>query len=160
MVLNPKIQVHVFCKYSGIRCRGLQATAPIAKGEWIWRWENEPLYTFTREQMLTHPDPHERAAIINYSYMLEDDLYGSETDPEHGDTSYFVNHTCDPNCWYTSDSEIVALRDIEAGEEVAYDYAFTETEASPHAGLKCMCGSANVRRARPRMHAKQSAAPR
>jgi hypothetical protein len=40
---------------------------------------------------------------------------------------------------------IIALRDIEAGEQVAYDYAFTETEASFHAGMQCGCGGASCR---------------
>lgn len=39
----------------------------------------------------------------------------------------------------------MAMRDIAAGEHLAYDYAFTETEGSLHAGLQCRCGAAECR---------------
>lgn len=31
---------------------------------------------------------------------------------------------------YDTDERIVAMRDIKAGEQLVYDYSFTETEAS------------------------------
>ena len=37
------------------------------------------------------------------------------------------------------------MRDIAVGEHLAYDYAFTETEGSLHAGLQCRCGAAACR---------------
>ncbi len=72
------------------------------------------------------------------------DEYETTLTPE-ADPSWFFNHTCDPNCGYVSSELIVAFRDIEAGEQVAYDYAFTETEASFHAGMQCGCGAACCR---------------
>ena len=62
-----------------------------------------------------------------------------------GDVSYntarFLNHSCDPNCetgivrghiW------IIALRDIEKGEELAYNYGYGYEDYEEHA---CRCGS-------------------
>lgn len=37
----------------------------------------------------------------------------------------------------------IALRDIEAGEELTYDYATTD---SRHANFACFCGSPNCRK--------------
>ncbi len=54
------------------------------------------------------------------------------------------HHTA-PHRRYQGDALIVAMRDIEAGEHLAYDYAFTETEGSLHAGLRCRCGAAECR---------------
>lgn len=61
----------------------------------------------------------------------------------------WFNHACDPNTEVCSrwDREAdtmrawwVALRDIEVGEEITYDYAFTAEVAEP-----CACGTAACR---------------
>ena len=50
----------------------------------------------------------------------------------------YINHGCDPNCFFdTSNKKVVALRDIEAGEEFTFFYPSTEWEmASP---FQCYC---------------------
>lgn len=115
-------------------------------GEVIWKFEKstELLRVYHKKDIDAVTDEKEKETLIMYSYMLDDDTYGSTPDPDE-DTSYFFNHSCDPNCWYDTDDLIVAMRDIEAGEHVVYDYAFTETEGSLHAGLACKCGSACCR---------------
>ncbi|HEU5007493.1 MAG TPA: SET domain-containing protein [Jatrophihabitantaceae bacterium] len=57
-----------------------------------------------------------------------------------------ANHSCDPNLWWSGD-ELVALREIAAGEELTYDYA-TDGPAGvlgPGALLRCNCGSMRCR---------------
>ncbi|CAM9989545.1 unnamed protein product [Phaeothamnion confervicola] len=145
MVLSKKIHVVAHTKY-GFPCKGLFATEDIAEGEVIWHFNtsDELLRQYTRAQILAAPQP-EQDVLIMYSYMLDDDCYGSTHDPEE-DSSYYFNHSCEPNCWYKGDENIVARRDIKVGEHVCYDYALTETESSMHFGLKCLCGSAQCRR--------------
>ncbi|CAI5962513.1 unnamed protein product [Closterium sp. NIES-64] len=82
--------------------------------------------------------------MIRYAYMVGDDLYDTTADPED-DPSFYYNHSCDPNTWYANPRCMVALRDIQPGEHVTYDYACTETEGSMHAGLRCRCGAACCR---------------
>jgi SET domain-containing protein len=41
-----------------------------------------------------------------------------------------------------SDNELVAMRDIKKGEEIAYDYALTECHEAFR--LNCRCGTAKV----------------
>ena len=60
------------------------------------------------------------------------------------DQTRWINHSCNPNCevevgidpesggW----AQVVALRAVRAGEEIAYDYAFDPAVAEP-----CRCGS-------------------
>jgi hypothetical protein len=112
----------------------------------IWKYEKdtELLRTYHKRDIEAISDAKLRETVITYSYMLEDDVYGSTPDPLE-DTSYFFNHSCNPNCWYQTDDLIVAMRDIKEGEHIVYDYAFTETEGSLHAGLACKCGSAQCR---------------
>ncbi len=69
-----------------------------------------------------------------------------------------LNHSCEPNLgvrenrWSAFD--FVALRDISAGEELAFDYAMTEHELV--ASLSCCCGSlACVGEIRPWRHRDQ-----
>jgi SET domain-containing protein len=55
------------------------------------------------------------------------------------DPSNDGNHSCDPNI-ASVDDEMIALRDIEAGEELTIDY----TQYSPKIwSMKCNCGAKN-----------------
>jgi histone-lysine N-methyltransferase SUV420H len=53
----------------------------------------------------------------------------------------FVNHSCSPNARGT-DQHDVAIRVIEAGEEVTVDYA---AEHVPGLSLRCNCKAPNCR---------------
>nr|XP_053639713.1 uncharacterized protein LOC128693874 [Cherax quadricarinatus] len=62
----------------------------------------------------------------------------------------FVNHSCDPNCemqkWYVNGQyrmALFALKDIEEGTELTYDYNFSLF--NPAEGQECKCGSENCR---------------
>ena len=51
----------------------------------------------------------------------------------------YMNHSCDPNTWWSDDQTLVARRDIARGDEVTCDYATFET-AVPFR-MTCRCGS-------------------
>ena len=54
-----------------------------------------------------------------------------------GNIARFVNHRCKPNCYTQITGDIIwirAARNIEAGEELTYNY---ETEGG--AGIQCLC---------------------
>lgn len=50
-----------------------------------------------------------------------------------------INHSCDPNCGIKGLFKIVAMRAIEKGEQITWDYEMTEK--SWWWSLKCRCGS-------------------
>ena len=61
----------------------------------------------------------------------------------HG-TAAFINHCCDANCETDEIDErvwIIAARDIEAGEELTYDYNLYDGEDD----APCLCGSKRCR---------------
>lgn len=62
-------------------------------------------------------------------------------------TSYFFNHSCDPNSAFQGECDLFALRDISAGEEIVFDYSTTVSTTVPISEwiLDCKCGSANCR---------------
>jgi len=78
-----------------------------------------------------------------YSLWIQEGLYFDMVDQTR-----WINHSCDPNAGLetgVSDTgnvwgRIVALRDIAAGEEISYDYAFPAHLAEP-----CRCGSPQCR---------------
>jgi len=65
----------------------------------------------------------------------------SGLEPEPGD---MLNHSCNPNCGATGISTIVAIKQIEVGEEITFDYAMTD--ASSYDEFVCFCGQANCRK--------------
>jgi len=94
--------------------------------------------------------PAQRDFMHKYSYMVDDDTYDWPRDwlvqKLHEDCMFF-NHSCDPNCGFQAldSSLVVAIRDIEIGEELCYDYQCMDTEASFYDGLNCACGSFKCR---------------
>jgi hypothetical protein len=55
----------------------------------------------------------------------------------------YINHSCEPNCGIKGLFKIVAMRDIDVGEEVTWDYEMTED--SDVWRMQCHCGSENCR---------------
>ena len=55
-----------------------------------------------------------------------------------------INHSCDPNCGIKELFKVVAMRTIEKGEQITWDYEMTEK--SWWWTLRCRCGSAGCRR--------------
>lgn len=50
-----------------------------------------------------------------------------------------INHSCEPNCGIRGKFKVVAMRDIQAGEHITWDYEMTER--SPWWKMRCRCGS-------------------
>jgi len=68
-----------------------------------------------------------------------------------GNDARFINHSCDPNCDAVVEDDriwIETIRNVEPGEELAYDYAFVLPERHTMAARRrfpCRCGSASCR---------------
>lgn len=55
----------------------------------------------------------------------------------------YSNHSCDPNAGINFKFELVALREIPAGEEICWDYSTSMLER--HWTMECRCGSPTCR---------------
>ncbi len=58
---------------------------------------------------------------------------------------YLFNHSCDPNAGINAKLELIALRHIEKGEEITYDYSTTVCTHSSWS-MKCLCSSPACRK--------------
>lgn len=88
-------------------------------------------------------------AHVTYLFAIDDDIVIDAS--VDGNEARFINHSCDPNCDAVVEGGriwIETIRDVEAGEELAYDYAYVLPERHTPAAKRrypCRCGAANCR---------------
>lgn len=114
------------------RGEGTWARTPIAAGEVIACWTGRIV---DARELSTLP-----ARLRANSIQVDDDAYLVPPRLVAGDR---VNHSCGPNAGLRGDRTLVAMRDIDAGDEVSYDYA--TSDGSPYDEFTCRCGSAACR---------------
>ncbi|KAL7750899.1 putative protein serine/threonine kinase [Sorochytrium milnesiophthora] len=134
--MSPKVKVLV----SPTAGRGQFAAEDIAEGEVLFRG---PVEHYLRHERELRRMPHWRHAFINHmGEQAEEDVWVSPPVYDDDD-SYYTNHNCDPNLWYTGYDTMVARRDIPKGQELTFDYATADAE--PDSVMKCNCGSPKCR---------------
>jgi uncharacterized protein len=109
------------------------ALEPIGAGETVGAFGGTCVDRFAFD---AYDDDRQRRSV-----QLDDDLFlvGSEqVEPvDH------IVHSCEPNCGLSGGMLLVALRDIEAGEPLTYDFAMSDGD--DYDGFDCRCGSATCR---------------
>jgi len=147
MVFYKMIQMVNASEKYGEGQQMMVAAEPIAAGEKIW-WCTcgDDDYMMSRDEILhlIETQPHLENFLRWYSYMTEDDVYlipRTFTAQTNNDECALFNHSCDPNCGFdpTDSNAVVAIRPINIGEELTYDYHLLETEGSLIRGLACKC---------------------
>jgi SET domain-containing protein len=143
----------------GHKQRGIVALESIRVGEAIFTCDlsicnyyklEDPRNKLPKSEVLALIEANPVAAdfIRYYSYMLADDIFdvprNYKTQVITEDCLLF-NHSCDPNCGFGGEEEelVIALRDIDAGEELTYHYGLMDSENSLWTGLICKCGAKN-----------------
>ena len=114
---------------AGEKGRGVFTTAPISKGELVARMSGWIVPT----------------AQLNddwFALQIGHDLWLCSLGDQLDDC---INHSCDPNVGFvTGEPVLYALRDIERGEEITFDYATSIAESGWT--LECGCGSVECRK--------------
>ncbi len=125
---------------NGVSGYGIFATEPLAKGDIIFRGEGRAQRLVTKRHVATHWQADDRRAFRHYAVPLSDEVYALwDEDPLRWSPQ---NHSCDPNAEYQG-LDIVARRDIAAGEELTLDYALMMNEQSEP--FRCTCGAVSCR---------------
>jgi SET domain-containing protein len=131
---------------STVHGRGVFAQRDIGSGERIIEYRGE-LITWP-EALARHPrDP----ADPNHTFFFHIDEQFVIDGGVGGNASRWINHACEPNCRAEQVGQRVfirALRPIQAGEELFYDYALV-LDGRHTARLKrafaCHCGASSCR---------------
>jgi hypothetical protein len=81
----------------------------------------------------------------NYPFQIADDLFLAPRDERDLGVGERINHSCAPNVGFSGAIALVALRDIEPGEEVTFDYATCVASNDDAFVMECRCGSEGCR---------------
>ena len=121
---------------SPIHGQGLFAIEPIRKGEIVCIKGG---HIVTREHVAEL-----NVRLGPAEIPIADDLFiGPVTEDERNGSMIWSNHSCDPNIGVRGQIVFVAMRDIEAGEELTHDWAMTDDDSYE---MECHCGTANCRK--------------
>ncbi len=117
---------------------GLFASEHIAKGEVILDLSSEEELSITKDEA-----DRRYSAGFDYMVQVDDDRFVITVNrPDQIERGY-INHSCNPNCGIKNSLQIVAMRDIKAGEEITFDYAVSE---SSDYTMRCSCGFSDCRK--------------
>lgn len=122
---------------------GLFADEAIARDDFVIEYKGE---ICSESVMEARQKLYDEEGCDDYIFRIDKRWFCDAT--KKGSMARFINHSCNPNC-YTKilrhnklqKIAIYAKRDIEAGEELHYDYKFPYEENK----IVCTCGSVNCR---------------
>ena len=150
---------------SPIQGLGAFAIRPIRKGSRVIEYTGEKISyeeadrRYDDTKMRRH---HTFLFILNNKWILDAAVGGNE--------ARFINHSCEPNCEAVNTGRkiwIEAIRDIEEGEELLYDYQYERTEdhtPEDEEFYRCLCGARRCRGTilapPPKRKARKPATPR
>jgi hypothetical protein len=131
---------------SAIHGRGVFALRGIRKGTRIVEYTGERIShaeADRRYEDRPDDDSHTFLFIVDRRTVIDAGVGGNE--------ARYINHACAPNCESVIESKrifIEALRDIEAGEELLYDYQIQREKDDPpnvEQIWACRCGTDSCR---------------
>lgn len=108
--------------------RGVFAAEPIEPGQEILRFTGA---------LLTLNEVRAKGPSAANALQIGVDRYLYLDEPGR-----LVNHSCAPNAGVVDDTRLVALRRIDAGEEIRFDYSTTISDGWT---MPCRCGAAECR---------------
>lgn len=148
-------------QWYGPRGFGLRTLEPISRGGFVDEYRGEVI---NYNEMVRRVRDHYKYTG-NYYFLMYDAPAGEMLDGGlKGNITRFANHSCDPNCkiqkWLVCGTDelragefqvaLFAARDIQAGEELTYDYGWSAfspksvaDDGTTTAAEVCYCGSAN-----------------
>ena len=131
---------------SAIQGRGAFATRRIRPGQRIIEYTGEHI---TPDEGDRRYEETGMGRHHTFLFTLDD---GSVIDAAvRGNEARFINHSCDPNCQAIEEDGrifIEAIRNIQPGTELTYDYAYERTDDhtdEDEALYVCRCGAPNCR---------------
>ncbi len=138
----PMIEV----RHSAIHGHGVFALRRIRRGTTVIEYLGERVTHDEADERYSDKDPAD-----NHTFLFTVDAKTVIDGGVQGNDARFINHGCDPNCQSTTRNKriyIEALRTIQPGEELAYDYQIDRDDHDPpdvDDVFACRCGAAKCR---------------
>lgn len=122
----------------------IKDTPKTGKGVFADRFfkKGETIFVFGGDFFKHNELPKPYNEIDDHYMQIDKDLYIGPS----GSYDDFFNHSCDPNSGIVINGKnvkLIAIKDIEQGEEIAWDYSTTMDEGDWE--MECKCGSQNCR---------------
>jgi SET domain-containing protein len=133
-------------RHSPIHGYGVFAARRIRKGTTVLEYLGERISHEAADLRYEYKDPKD-----NHTFLFTEDANTVIDAGVNGNEARYVNHGCDPNCQSTTEKKrifIEAVRTIQPGEELAYDYQIQRDDDDPpdvDRIFACRCGAAKCR---------------
>jgi hypothetical protein len=133
-------------RHSPIHGYGVFALRRIRKGTTVTEYLGDRVTHEEADARYEDKDPND-----NHTFLFTVDSKTVIDGGVGGNDARFINHGCDPNCESTTQDKriyVEAIRTIQPGEELAYDYQIErDPEDPPNVDeiFACRCGAANCR---------------
>lgn len=135
--MSKKFEIHK----SKVGGNGVFATEDLPKDSFVHTLEGvartEHDFDLLPEGEEAYNDPfqiYEGATEMDRVYIDLDEL------------SRTFNHSCDPNCGIRNISDLYAIKEIKAGDEITYDYSTTVGRLEKAFSMECFCGAKRCRK--------------
>ena len=138
----PMIEV----RHSPVHGHGVFALRRIRRGTTVIEYLGERVTHEEADDRYSDKDPAD-----NHTFLFTVDAKTVIDGGVQGNDARFINHGCDPNCQSTTRNKriyIEAIRTIQPGEELAYDYQIDRDADDPadvDEVFACRCGAAKCR---------------
>lgn len=133
-------------RHSPIHGYGVFALRRIRKGTTVIEYLGDRVTHAEADARYEDKDPND-----NHTFLFTVDARTVIDGGVGGNEARFINHGCDPNCESTAQNKriyVEAIRTIQAGEELAYDYQIErDADDPPNVDdiFACRCGAATCR---------------
>jgi SET domain-containing protein len=127
------MKVRVRVGKSRIAGQGLFAAQAINKDTRIIRYRGERISKAESAQRIAEGN------VYIFTFNGQYDIDGKVL----RNTARYINHSCDPNCITALTPRsiwVLALRDIQAGEELTFNYRYDTKQHRCHCGASHCCG--------------------
>lgn len=78
-----------------------------------------------------------------YTIQINEELYLSAVPGVELGIGEYLNHSCEPSCGFSSEINLVAIRDLNPGDFITVDYA--TCNSSFPSNMECLCGATKCR---------------
>jgi uncharacterized protein len=139
---NPLFEV----RHSAIHGYGVFALRRIRKGTTVAEYIGDRVSHDEADSRYENKDPSD-----NHTFLFTVDSKTVIDGGVGGNDARFINHGCDPNCESTTQNKrifVEAIRTIQPGEELAYDYQIQRDPEDPpdvDVIFACRCGAQKCR---------------